>query len=70
VYAIGVRGADRAIAIKIDDGGNRGLHALIVGLLRRFDFATKDECAALEHWEEKRLKNWAGLEIGRTRVLD
>jgi L-asparaginase II len=69
VYAIGVRGADRALAIKIDDGGNRGLHALIVHLLRRFEFATSAECAALESWEETRLKNWAGLEVGRTRVL-
>jgi L-asparaginase II len=69
VYAIGVRGADRALAIKIDDGGPRGLHALIVDLLRRFGFATGEECAALERWEEKRLKNWAGLEVGHTRVV-
>lgn len=69
VYAIGVRGADRALAIKVDDGNYRGFHALIVDLLRRFGFATADECEALARWEEKRLSNWAGLEIGRTQVV-
>jgi L-asparaginase II len=69
VYAIGLRGRDRALAIKIDDGSTRGLHALIIDLLRRFDFATSDELAALSAWEEKRLRNWAGIEIGRTEVV-
>ena len=69
VYAIGVRGSDRALAIKVDDGNQRGFHALIVDLLRRFDFATRAECEALSNWEEQRLKNWAGLEVGRTQVV-
>jgi L-asparaginase II len=69
VYAIGVRGSDRALGVKIDDGGARALNALVVHLLARFGFATKAECEALGSWEEKRLKNWAGLEIGRTLVL-
>ncbi|MDZ4773134.1 MAG: asparaginase [Planctomycetota bacterium] len=69
VYAIGVRGADRGLAIKVDDGSYRGFHALIVDLLRRFEFATKEECAALEAWEEKRITNWAGIEVGRTQVV-
>jgi L-asparaginase II len=69
VYAIGLRGLDRALAIKIDDGSTRGLHALIIDLLRRFDFATAEELRALVSWEEKRIRNWAGLEIGRTEVV-
>lgn len=68
VYAIGVRGADRALAIKIDDGNYRGMHPVIVELLRRFGFAKPDELAALAAWEEKRITNWAGREIGRTEV--
>ncbi len=68
VYAIGVRGQDRALAIKIDDGNYRGLHPVIVELLRRFDFAKPDELAALASWEEKRITNWAGREVGRTEV--
>ncbi|MBK7876771.1 MAG: asparaginase [Planctomycetes bacterium] len=69
VYAIGVRGTGRGLALKIDDGGARALNAVVVGLLRRFGFATADELAALEEWEERRLKNWAGLEVGRLEVL-
>ena len=68
VYAIGVRGAGRALAIKIDDGNYRGMHPVIVELLRRFGFATKAELAALESWEEKHITNWSGLEVGRTEV--
>lgn len=69
VYAIGVQGKGCALAIKIDDGGYRALHALILGLLRRFELASAAELAALEHWREARLCNWAGLEVGRTEVL-
>lgn len=68
VYAIGVRGQDRALAIKIDDGNYRGMHPVIVELLRRFGFAKPDELFALASWEEKRITNWAGLEVGRTEV--
>lgn len=69
VYAIGVQGRGCALAIKIDDGGYRALHAVIIGLLRRFQLADAVELAALEHWQEARLRNWAGLEVGRTEVL-
>jgi L-asparaginase II len=69
VYGIGVQGLDRGLAIKIDDGSNRGLHALIVALLRRFGFATDAELSELAVWEQRSLRNWAGLEVGRTEVL-
>lgn len=69
VYAIGHQGRDQALAIKIDDGSYRALHALIVALLRRFEWLTPSELAQLEVWEARRLKNWAGLEVGRTQVL-
>jgi L-asparaginase II len=69
IYGIGLVGRDRGLAIKIDDGGSRALHAMIVDLLRRFEFATASELQALESWEEKRLRNWAGIEVGRTQVV-
>jgi L-asparaginase II len=69
VYAIGVRGAERALAIKIDDGGYRALHAVIVGLLRSLKLVSAEELGALEGWEERRLHNWAGLDVGRTETL-
>jgi L-asparaginase II len=69
VYAIGVRGAGRGLALKIDDGSSRALHAVVIDLLRRFAFATADELASLATWEEKRLRNWAGLDVGHTEVV-
>lgn len=69
VYAIGFRGQQRALAIKIDDGGYRALHAVIVGLLRRLELVSAAELAALEEWEERSLRNWAGKVVGRTETL-
>lgn len=68
VYVVGVRGADRALAVKIDDGGLRGMHALVVHLLERFEFLSADEAAALESWRAGALRNWAKLEVGRVEV--
>ncbi len=69
IYGIGLVGRDRGLAIKIDDGGSRALHAMIVDLLRRFEFASASELLGLESWEEKHLRNWAGVEVGRTQVV-
>jgi L-asparaginase len=69
VYAIGVRGAGSALAVKIDDGAGRALHAVVIALLRRFHFASPAELAQLEAWEERSLRAWAGTEVGRTEVL-
>lgn len=69
VYGIGVRGQDRGLAIKMDDGSNRGLHAVLVALLRKFRFATEPELESLAGWEQRSIRNWAGIEVGRTEVL-
>jgi L-asparaginase II len=69
VYAIGVRDGRRGLAVKIEDGGIRALHAVVIGLIERFELATKRELEELAHWKEARLTNWAGLEVGTTEVL-
>jgi L-asparaginase II len=69
VYGLGLRGEDRGIAIKIDDGAGRGLHAVIIALLRRFGFANEAELVALAVWEGRELRNWSGIQVGRTEVL-
>ena len=69
VYGLGICGADRGLAIKIDDGGSRGLHPLVVALLARFGFLSRPEAEALAPWKQETLRNWAGREIGRTEVL-
>jgi L-asparaginase II len=69
VYVVGVRARDRGLAIKIDDGSTRGLHALVLALLERFEFLGPAELGALASWREPTLRNWSGLEIGRIEVL-
>ena len=69
VYGIGIRGARRGLAVKIDDGNTRGLHALVVRLLERFEFLDRDALLALERWRERTVRNWAGLPVGATEVL-
>jgi len=69
IYAIGMRGADRGLAIKVDDGSYRGFHALIVSLLERFGFLAAHEAEELVAWSAGPLENWAGLEVGRIEVV-
>lgn len=69
VYAVGLAGGDRAIAVKIDDGGLRALHAVVVELIGRFGFARGDELQALEQWRGTPIRNWAGTTVGRLEVV-
>jgi L-asparaginase II len=70
VYGIGVRGSDQGLAIKLDDGGGRGLSVLILHLLRRFGLASAAELEELSSWSAGPIENWAGLEVGLIEVLD
>lgn len=69
IYAVGERGTGRALALKLDDGGRRGLHPLLVELLHRFEFLTDEEFAALARWREAELNNWSGKLVGSIEVL-
>lgn len=70
VYVIGVRGSDRGLAIKIDDGASRGFNALILELLQRFGFLSASEIDSLAKWREEGSRNWAGIEVARTEVVE
>ena len=53
-------------AVKVDDGGLRGLHALVIGLCDRLGLFESDaERDALARWRDPVLRNHAGLEVGR-----
>lgn len=69
VYVVGVRGADRGLALKIDDGSYRGMHALVVALLERFGFLAPSEAEHLREWRAGPIANWAGVEVGRVEVV-
>lgn len=65
MYVIGVVGGGLGLAVKLDDGQKRGLHALVLGLLERFELLSGRELEALAPWRPGPLHNWAGLEVGR-----
>lgn len=68
VYVVGKRGADRALVVKVDDGGNRALHALVTALLERFGWLELDADPALRAFRGNPQRNRAGLEVGRIEV--
>ena len=67
-FIVGVVGADAGLAIKIDDGAERGFHALLIDLLRRHDFIDDAERAALARWGDTTRRNWDGIPIGRIEL--
>jgi len=70
IYAIGVCGGDRGLALKVDDGGLRGLHAFVMGLVDRLGLlVSDDEREALARWNDPVLRNHAGLEVGRVEPV-
>lgn len=69
VYVIGVRGADRGFALKMDDGSLRLMNFVVVQLLFRLGLLERNEYEALGAWTDSRLFNDAGLEIGERVVL-
>jgi L-asparaginase II len=69
VYALGDRSTGRALALKVEDGGRRGLHAIVVELLIRFEFLSEPEGRALASWRGQEIKNYAGLSVGKTEVM-
>lgn len=69
VYVIAHVGTGEGLALKIDDGSQRALHATVIGLLRRLGWLDAAAADSLERFAESTLTNWAGLEVGRTEVL-
>jgi L-asparaginase II len=69
VYVVGERGGDRALAVKVDDGGLRGLHPVVLALLERHGLLRPAELEALATWRAGELRNWAGRVTGRVEVV-
>lgn len=69
VYAIGVVGGERGLAVKIDDGSDRGLFTLVLALVERLGLLGEAQLSNLGDWRDHRLLNRAGLEVGRVEAV-
>ena len=68
VYAIARVGSGEALALKMDDGGGRGLHAAVLGLLGELGWLGEQALAELAQRFGPPTRNWAGLEVANWRV--
>ncbi len=69
VYVVGIRGAQRGFAVKIDDGAYRAMNALVIDRLARAGHLSPSAVAQLGEWSAGPVKNWAGIDVGRLEVL-
>lgn len=69
VYVIGAVGRDRALAVKVDDGNDRGYQALVIDLCRRLGWLEGDSLRALSGWAAGDLRSWAGERVGHVEVV-
>jgi L-asparaginase II len=64
VQAVGVRSTGAGIAIKVADGGKRGLHPATVAVLDQLGMLDADQRAELAGWREPTIRNYRGLATG------
>ena len=73
VQAIGVRSKGIGIAVKVVDGGKRGLHPATVATLDQLGLLDDAQRSELAEWREPLVRNYRGIVTGQVRpvvVLD
>jgi L-asparaginase II len=73
VQAIGVRSKGIGIAVKVVDGGKRGLHPATVATLDQLGLLDAAQRSELSEWREPLVRNYRGIVTGQVRpvvVLD
>jgi L-asparaginase II len=68
VYVVAERDSGLGLAIKVDDGGYRGLFPLVVGVCRELGWLDARAVEALSDYAPGALRNWAGLDVGSVEV--
>lgn len=69
VYVIGAVGRERALAVKVDDGHDRGYQGLVVELCRRLGWLDDVQVQALSGWAATGIENFAGERVGHVEVV-
>jgi L-asparaginase II len=65
VQALGIRGRNWGIALKVADGNARGLHPATVAVLDQLGLLDDAQRAELSAWREPLIKNYRGTVTGR-----
>ncbi|HSI42411.1 MAG TPA: asparaginase [Xanthobacteraceae bacterium] len=65
VVCIALPDAGLGIAVKVDDGGTRGVEAASAALLQRHLALSPEEVVSLDAWARPTLTNWNGMVVGR-----
>ena len=68
VYVVGRVGHNQALAVKMDDGGQRGLQAVTVELMAHLSWLEPDAIAALSKYRAHEQRNDAGIKTGTLEV--
>ncbi len=70
VLVVGEVGGNAAVAMKIDDGGERAIAPLMLDVLVAAGRLSVDERAELVEWNNRDVTNWDGLVVGRVEVVE
>ncbi len=68
VYVVGRVGHNQALAVKMDDGGQRGLQAVTVELMAHLNWLDPDAITALSKYRAHDQRNDAGIHVGTLEV--
>lgn len=68
VYVVGRVGHDQALAVKMDDGGQRGVQAVAVELMKRLEWLSTEGFQELSRYRAFLQRNEAGIEVGTLEV--
>ena len=64
VFVVGAVEGDVGLAIKVDDGNERGFDYYLISLLKALDLVSADEFERLTPWNDSQLRNWDGFVVG------
>lgn len=69
VHGVAVPHLGLGLAVKVEDGHDRGYRQVVIELLRRHGALTPDEADTLSERHGRALKNFAGTEVGHLAVM-
>lgn len=69
VHGVAVPHRKLGLAVKVEDGSDRGYRQVVIELLRRHGALTTAEADALSERHGRTVKNFAGAEVGRLAVM-